>query len=636
MGTKVTFVELTAYVGVLPLATGYLQAYASQDPDIAAECSFEIFSREATSDRQEIADALIEKNSDVYAVSCYLWNMGTTRWVLDRLLEHRPDVNIILGGPQVMNHLTNYVQPQRENIVVCNGEGEKSFYGYLKQIVSGEKNFREVKGLSFWSDGEVVTTPKQERIQDLMEVPSPFTTGVYKPGEYMSAILETNRGCPFNCGFCAWGAATNDKVYKFEDDRVKQDIAWIAENGFQSIFIADANWGIGPRDVEFTEFIVECKDRNGAPYRVDMASAKNRPERMAKITETLVEGGLVTSQTISLQTMDTNTLNMIQRSNIRLDAYTTLQTTLREKGINSNIELIWPLPGETLTTYRKGVADLCRLKADVIVTYPQLLLHNTPIYDAREVLGVQTARVPSDIAEANIVTGTKWVSFAEYEMGVWYAYLVHALYNVRGLYYLANYLDRTGISPFEELFTNAVEYFQGRTDTQLVQYFAESVKNLGNYDFRDSGTVAHMVLHAHRAEFDSLITDFVTAQPWWADNPGVQAAFELDLLARPYIYAEPVRMSGYDFQYLSYEPVDEHSYALNMPAEMGELLAELDMLHYDGPVPTKVLVTHAPLRKMPYMEEWGVENNTLYCQGLFVCLREYVPTFEAAPATVDA
>ncbi|CAM3692839.1 B12-binding domain-containing radical SAM protein [Kibdelosporangium persicum] len=630
MGTKVTFVELTAYEGVLPLATGYLQAYASQDPEIAAECSFEIFSRNATSERTAIAEELVAKNSDVYAVSCYLWNMGTTKWLLQRLYEERPDAKIILGGPQVMNHLTKYVSPDRENTVVCNGEGERTFYGYLKQVVSGEMNLRSVNGLSFWQNGEAITTPKSERIKDLMEVPSPFTTGVYKPGEYISAILETNRGCPFNCGFCAWGAATNDKVYKFEDDRVRQDITWISENGFQSIFIADANWGIGPRDVEFTEFIVDCKNKNGLPYRVDMASAKNRPDRMAKITETLVEGGLVTSQTISLQTMDQNTLNLIQRANIRLSAYTTLQQTLRAKGINSNIELIWPLPGETLQSYRQGIAELCRLHADVVVTYPQLLLHNTPIYEQRDVFGVQTARVPSDIAEADIVIGTKWVNFAEYELGVWYAYLVHALYNVRGLYYLANYLDRHEISPFDEFFTKAVEYFQGRMDTQISLYFAESVKNLGNYDFRDSGMVAHMVLHAHRDEFNAMVADFVRKQPWWPHHPGAQAAFELDLLARPYIYAEPARTPDYEFEHIGHQPIDEHSAALTVPAEIGTLLSDLDMLSYDGPPPENVIITHADGRKMPYTPEWGLDNNALYCQGLFVCQREYVPTFEVA------
>ncbi|GGS58938.1 B12-binding domain-containing radical SAM protein [Actinokineospora fastidiosa] len=631
MGTKVTFVELTTYEGVLPLATGYLQAYASQDPEIAAECSFEIVSRNVESDRDAIAEELIGRDSDVYAVSCYLWNMGTTKWLLEELHRERPDARIILGGPQVMNHLAKYVPPERENIVVCNGEGERTFYAYLKQVISGTMDLRAVQGLSFWENGQVVTTPKAERIKDLTEVPSPFLTGVFKEREYSFAILETNRGCPFNCGFCAWGAATNDKVYKFDDDRVKQDITWISENGFHSIFIADANWGIGPRDVEFTEFIVACKEKNGLPYRVDVASAKNRPDRTARITQVFVDGGMVTSQTISLQSMDQDTLNQIQRSNIRLSAYITLQQTLRERGINSNVELIWPLPGETLQSYRKGIAELCRLSAEVIITYPQLLLHNTPIYEQRDVFGVRTARVPSEIAEAEIVVSTRWVDSAEYELGVWYSYIVQAFYNVRSLYYLANYLDRAGVMAFEDFFASAVEYFQGRLDTHVGQHFAESVKNLGNYDIRDSGLVAHMVLHAHRGEFDATVADFVRRQPWWSRDPLARAAFELDLIARPYIYDEPMRLPDYEFEHVAYEPIDEYRGTVTVPAEVGGLLAALDMPTYDGPPPERLLITHGPKRKKPLNDKWSLHTATLYCQGIFICQREYIPTFEAAP-----
>ncbi|MBB4942982.1 hypothetical protein FHR32_007382 [Streptosporangium album] len=116
-------------------------------------------------------------------------------------------------------------------------------------------------------------------------MPSPVTSGVFEEGRYTTAILETNRGCPFSCGFCFWGAATNDKVHKFEDRRVRDDITWISKNNFVSIFIADASWGMAPRDVELTRHLVKCSEENGYPVMVAMAAAKNKPDRMAEITE---------------------------------------------------------------------------------------------------------------------------------------------------------------------------------------------------------------------------------------------------------------------------------------------------------------------------------------------------------------
>jgi len=44
MAKKVTLVELSVYEGILPLASGYLQAYACQDQNINKAYDFEKYS----------------------------------------------------------------------------------------------------------------------------------------------------------------------------------------------------------------------------------------------------------------------------------------------------------------------------------------------------------------------------------------------------------------------------------------------------------------------------------------------------------------------------------------------------------------------------------------------------------------
>lgn len=624
---SVTFVELTTYEGVLPLASGCLQVYAAEDPEIAAACRFHIYSTPLYIDREIIVRELADCESDVYAFSCYLWNMRLMRHVVARLVALRPDAQFILGGPQVMHHAADYILPEWENVVVCNGEGERTFRAYLGALVRDDLDPAAVPGISYWADGVLMTTRRSERITDLMEIPSPFTAGVFEPGRFQVAILETNRGCPFSCAFCAWGAATNDKVHQFGDQRVYDDITWIAQNSFVSVFIADANWGIGPRDVKFTEHFVSCKQKYGFPYRVDMAAAKNRPDRMAVITETLAKGGLLTSQPISMQSLSEQTLETIQRTNIRLRAYTDLQRMLKHRRISSHIELIWPLPGETLSSYQDGIAQLCRSGADTMVVYPQLLLHNTPIYEQRDVLGVRTTTAPDDSAEAEIVTATNWVSRSEYEDGVWFAYAMHSLYNLRGLYYLANHLDRSGIVPFDALYRDAVAYLRTRTDSPIVQYFATSVRDLGNYDFRDQGTVTYLVLHEHRGAFDRLMTDFASSRPWWS-SADARAAFALDLLTRPYAFAEPAGPPSGPIADLPCVQEDEYRFTVTLPRAIAGLVAELEMPEHTGPAPTEVVVQHSPDRKLPLGTDRS--SNILYCNAVFVSLRDILPTIGPA------
>ncbi len=629
---KVTLVELTAFEKIIPLASAYLKCYATRDHEIRENFSIRIYDAPVTADRGAILDELRRDPSDVYGLSCYLWNMGLVRWLLDRLTSDFPQAEIILGGPQVMNHAGHYLSSAQSNVAVCNGEGEITFSEYLRQLGSDEPDLSVVPGLSFWRDESLVTTERPPRLADLDDIPSPFTGGLFEPGKYSFGILETNRGCPYNCGFCFWGAATNSKVNRFSTARVLDDITWMSENGFGTFFLADANWGLAPRDVELTQHMVACRERTGYPLMVSMNSAKNKPDRVTEITKILVQGGLLTSQPISLQSTDEGVLDLINRSNIRPETYTSLQRNLREQQISSYIEMIWPLPGETLVTFRKGITELCRSQADTILLYPQLLLHNTPIYENRDRFGIEVRQVPDDAAEAEVVVATNWVTPDDYETGLWLYYAHQCLYNLRGLYYLANYLDRTGQINFGDLFAKAADFLRGRQDLPISEFIARSVRGLGVYYLVNAGEMAHLIMHADRAQFDEFLTEFVTAQPFWRD-PDAQAMFELDLLARPYIYREYPRLPGYPFGRLRAAQRDRRTMEVTVPPAVSELLSDLDLA--GRRLGTDLLLRHPMRRKLPFRADAAPAENFSYCQGMTLHLRELLAEWTPADARQD-
>ena len=122
------------------------------------------------------------------------------------------------------------------------------------------------------------------------------------------AILETNRGCPFRCGFCFWGAATNDRVFKFDPERSKEEITAISKAGIPFLYIADANWGMLKRDIEISEHIAECNRQYGSPVFIFFSAAKNSPERVTQITEIFTKAGMMNQQPISMQSLNEKTL----------------------------------------------------------------------------------------------------------------------------------------------------------------------------------------------------------------------------------------------------------------------------------------------------------------------------------------
>src|SRR5260221_5623042 len=206
---KATLVELTAFEGITPLASGYMKPYALADPEVADAWAIDIYDVPVRTDRESIvADLLVGPQvSDVYALSCYVWNMGTMRWLVEQLTKAEPRPRIILGGPQVMNHAAEDVPPEWLHVAVCNGEGERTFQAYLRELARPDSDLDRVPGLSFWRGGELVTTDKPDRIRDLSEIPSPYTQGMFESGKYTFAVLETNRGCPSKRGFATSGTA---------------------------------------------------------------------------------------------------------------------------------------------------------------------------------------------------------------------------------------------------------------------------------------------------------------------------------------------------------------------------------------------------------------------------------------------
>ena len=237
-------------------------------------------------------------------------------------------------------------------------------------------------------------------------MPSPYLNGYIKKGPYTTAHLETNRGCPFKCQYCYWGGAVGAKVNKMGEQRIIDEITWIAENGFLFLFIVDANWGMLERDIRLSEHIVACRERYGFPLEVAFCSSKNTPHRVSRISRMFHQAGLLSTQSIALQTMSDQALVKVSRDNIKRSTYEQLQKDLNEQGTTSFIELIWPLPGETFQSFKSGITQLCASQAESLSFYPLMLLNNTEMYSNKESYGLVTERTLESNSEAELVIQT--------------------------------------------------------------------------------------------------------------------------------------------------------------------------------------------------------------------------------------
>jgi radical SAM superfamily enzyme YgiQ (UPF0313 family) len=623
---KVAIIELGLYERMVPLVGGYLEAFAIQDPLIRSSYKFSKYSAVPKQENlRTFTREMIAVEADVYAFSCYVWNMRYVMRVLGDLLEFRPQARFILGGPQVMNQAPRYLKKDHNQVTVCNGEGEITFFEYLQQMESIRPDLAEVRGISFYEDGELHTTDNRTRLANLDEIPSPFLTGVFS-NKYSTSVFETNRGCPFRCGFCYWGAATNDRVYKFSEQRIKDEITWISKAGIYFVYIADANWGMLPRDIAFTRHFVECKLNNRAPQMLCYAAAKNSPDRVTEINGIFRSANIITSQPIALQTVDDEALRMVDRQNIKTAAFVQVQKRLNELKISSFTELIWPLPGETLSTFRRGIERLCKIGTPSIIVYPHVLLVNTSMHKRADELGFSVMQLEDGIGEAEIVTATSTVSKQDCLDGMKYFYSVCLLHNLRSLRTVSAYLDRIGSLSFEALFSEFVRFWPKTHNCPLVRFVEQSIDSFSFFDQFNYGKLIHYALHENRSAFDKLVDDFVTSQPWFSDDH-VKFLYEVDRIMKPYVYSSTsINTDPSSFSQLVVTADGPRSFVIAVPDRFRELFVEATSQNgTEGPVSgARYRVDHARAQH-PHMKSQSLEHNAGYCYGMLIRTDTMIP-----------
>lgn len=341
--------------------------------------------------RRETATTLAEINEhpvpSVFLFSNYVWSVGTNLELSGRVKALCPGSLIIHGGPSTPRYEADarrFLDQHPEIDVLVNGEGEVTIVEIMDRLTSGldPDTLLDIPGtIVRSSDGEVHIGPPRQRIAELSDLPSAYLTGLFDhlDGGLLDLMpLETNRGCPYACAFCDWGSATMSRVRSFPLERVFAELDWIAEHGVGTLFIADANFGMLPRDLEIARYIAELKSRLGAPRAVLVSFAKNQTLRAAEIVKTWIDAGIATEGSVALQTTSEETLQNINRKNIRIERYDELTEEFRKLGLPLAVDLMLGLPGSTVDAF---AADLQKCIDGELTAriYPTVVLPNSPM-----------------------------------------------------------------------------------------------------------------------------------------------------------------------------------------------------------------------------------------------------------------
>ena len=268
-------------------------------------------------------------------------------------------------------------------------------------------------------------------MQELDSIPSPYVTGLFDKffDGKLVPIVETARGCPFLCNFCNAGDTYFNKVNKFSDKYVKDELTFIADKitstDIGHITFADNNFGMIPRDYHTAEIISDLQKKYSWPRTMTVWTGKNSRKRVINATRLL---GKSLSISMSVQSMDDEVLKNIKRDNIRLEDFRAIAEELNDQGRPQHSEVIMPSPGETLNSHMDSLNALLDIGISSVYSHTMQMLHGTPYKDDEEFIekyGYKTKYrvVPQDFSEIDgdrifdveeVAVATKDMSFEEY------------------------------------------------------------------------------------------------------------------------------------------------------------------------------------------------------------------------------
>ena len=189
---------------------------------------------------------LRDHRPDVVGLSIMTFQRRTALRLIAHIKQWRPEVVIVVGGYDPSLAAEAYEDPGCGVDAVVRGEGETTFRELIRAL-EARRALNEIAGLSWRRpDGSFTHNPdrpvSQLRRGDL-ELPNRAArvlAGYTIMGRQVD-VVETSRGCTFDCSFCSIIEMRGRNFHPFDLDRVLADIGDAKARGARTIFLVDDN-----------------------------------------------------------------------------------------------------------------------------------------------------------------------------------------------------------------------------------------------------------------------------------------------------------------------------------------------------------------------------------------------------------
>jgi len=195
--------------------------------------------------RGTLAKLIQEIEPDLVGMSVMTFQRKTALKIAALLHTLRPGMQFVVGGYDPSLAPDGYKHPGSGVDFIVRGEGEVTFRELVRALEQG-RNLDQIAGLSYRADGQWHDNPSRpvHRLEsDEIRLPNRDARvlhGYTMLGRQVD-VIETSRGCTFDCSFCSIIQMRGRNFHTYVFDRVLDDIRDAKAHGAQAIFLVDDN-----------------------------------------------------------------------------------------------------------------------------------------------------------------------------------------------------------------------------------------------------------------------------------------------------------------------------------------------------------------------------------------------------------
>ena len=375
------------------LALRYLKAYGE-----AHGQAYDIVEYTINMPVLHILSDITEHDIDILGFACYIWNIEMTLHVVDMVKAVRPDIKIVLGGPEVSFTADELLERCPNIDYIVQGEGEEAFHALVTALQLGNDGLDPViPGVRGRRDGSILGSLEAVEVSDLSSIPFPYTEDDMEDLEHKIIYYESSRGCPFSCQYCLSG--NKNTVRFFPQERTLEELQWFIDHGVKQVKFVDRTFNCAPHHHRpLMEFMRDSDtDMN---FHLEM-----EPELMTEWeTNILCETppGRIQIE-VGVQSTHKKTLDAINRYNDWPYIQKSIRPIIQAGRTHVHMDLIVGLPHEDFKRFGQSFNDLFSLQPHALQIGFLKLLKGSGVRRMREYKYVADPLAPYEVLSTHVL-----------------------------------------------------------------------------------------------------------------------------------------------------------------------------------------------------------------------------------------